>query len=335
MTVVVTGASGHLGGTLVRTLLAQGQPVRALVHQDRRAVAGLDVEVVVGDVTSPESLRRAFARAQVVYHAAGYISLLRHDWRRSDEVNVVGTRNVVQACLECDVQRLIHFSSIHALDLEACAQAIDETCPLVDGPPHPPYDRSKAAGEAVVQKAIAGGLDAVVLNPTAIVGPYDFRPSHVGAALLKLAEGRIPGLIAGGFDWVDVRDVALGALREAEHAPAGAKYLLGGHWVTVRDLAETVAGHSGVRAPWFTSPLLLARLFAPAATLYAQITRTMPIYTSVSLRALSREFRVSHERATQELGYAPRPFSDTICDTLSWFQDAGLLPASPRDWHDE
>ena len=325
MVVVVTGAAGHVGANLVRALLAEGRRVRVLLHRDRRALAGLDVEAVPGDVGDRQSLVRAFAGAELVYHTAAYISLLMHDWVRSAETNVVGTRNVVEACLQSGVRRLVHFSSIHALDLEMCSGSIDETCPLVDGPPHPPYDRSKAAAEMEVRQGIVRGLDAVILNPTGVIGPWDYRPSHFGAALLLLARGKIPGLINGGVDWVDVRDVAWGALRAAERAPAGAKYLLPGHWVSVRDLAETVAGASGVRAPRFTSPLFLAQAVAPLATLYALLTRTTPIYTSVSLRALGRRFEVSYAQATRDLGYQPRPFAETIADTLAWFREAGQL----------
>jgi dihydroflavonol-4-reductase len=325
MTVVVTGASGHVGANLVRALLAQGQQVRALVHHDRRGIAGLDVEAVQADIGDPPGLCRAFSGADVVYHTAGYISLLMNDWPRSQEINVVGTRNVVEACLASGVRRLVHFSSIHALDIEARAGPIDESCPLLDGPQHPPYDRSKAAGEIEVRQGMVRGLDAVILNPTAVIGPWDLRPSHFGAAVLLLARSRIPGLIAGGFDWVDVRDVAWGAMRAAELAPAGAKYLLSGQWLSVRDLADTVARFAGVRAPRFTSPLFLARLIAPLATLYALLTRTTPIYTSVTLRALGRRFEVSHELATRDLDYHPRPFADTIADTLAWFREAGQL----------
>ncbi len=325
MVVVVTGAAGHVGANLVRALLERGYAVRALVHRGRRALRGLDVETVPGDILDRQSLARAFAGADVVYHAAAHISLLMGDWARSQEINVLGTRNVVEACLECGVDRLVHFSSIHALDIELCAGVVDETCPLVDGPPHPPYDRSKAAAEIEVRQGAARGLQTVILNPTGIIGPLDYGPSHFGTALLLLARGRIPGLIAGGFDWVDVRDVAWAALQAAERAPAGAKYLLSGHWVSVRDVALVVSHVTGVRVPCFVSPLFLARLVAPLATLYSQITHTTPIYTSVSLRALRRRFEVSHARATADLGYRPRAFAETISDTLAWFRQERML----------
>jgi dihydroflavonol-4-reductase len=323
MTVVVTGAAGHIGGTLVRALLARGRSVRALVHRDRRALHGLDVELVEGDVCDAVSLQRALDGAEVVYHAAARISLLVNEWPLLEAVNVVGTRNVVEACRRCGVRRLVHFSSIHALRQEPLDLPVDESRPLVESDGHPPYDRSKAAGEREVRRAIAQGLDAVILNPTAIIGPYDYRPSHIGAGLLALGRGRLPALVAGGFDWVDVRDVVEGALRAEERAPKGARYLLSGHWVSMRHLASMVEAITGVRAPRFVSPLGLAYVGAPLLTAVARLAGQRPLCTRVSLRALRSNRKISHERASRDLDYHPRPFQETLVDTLRWFEETG------------
>lgn len=318
---VVTGAAGHIGGVLVRALLDRGVTVRALVYRDRRALEGLDVEWFQGDVCDPASLRRAFAGAEVVYHAAAHLSLLLTDWPRLKAVNVLGTRNVVEACLRCGVRRLVHFSSIHALEQKPLHVPVDESRPLVGSWTAPPYDRSKAAGEREVQKGIAQGLDAVILNPTGVIGPYDYKPSYLGAVLLALSRGSLPGLVAGGFDWVDVRDVVAGAIRAAERAPSGAKYLLSGHWASVRDLAALVEAISGVRAPRLVWPTALAYIGAPFSTLFAHLTGRRPLYTIVSLRALQSNRAISHARATRDLDYHPRPLQETIADTLRWFAE--------------
>jgi dihydroflavonol-4-reductase len=266
--VVVTGASGHVGGNLVRALLSRGRSVRAMIHRDRRAIQGLDVEQVQGDIREPGSLRRAFQGAEVVYHAAAYISLL-DDWPRLEAVNVLGTRNVVQACIACDVKRLVHFSSIHALEQKPFDLPVNEDSPFVGSRRDPPYDRSKAAGEKEVLNGIEQGLDAVIINPTGIIGPDDFKPSHSGQVLLAMAMGKLPALVGGGFDWVDIRDVVDGSLRAEEVASSGSRYLLSGHWVSVRDMADQVQKITGVRSPWFVSPMWLARVAAPFATAYA------------------------------------------------------------------
>lgn len=333
MTVAVTGGSGHVGAALVRALLSQGEHVRALVHVDQRGLEGLDVEMVPGGLDDPASLARAFASADTVYHAAGYISLLRTEWSRVEQINVVGTRRVVQACQESGVRRLVHFSSIHALVQEPLDVPVDESRPLVNGHHRPPYDRSKAMGEREVRHAVEQGLDAVILYPTAITGPYDFRPSHLGEVLLALARGRLPALVESGFDWVDVRDVAGGAIRAAKCAPRGARYLLSGHWASVRELAEIIHDITGSPVPWFTCPLLLARIGAPCATAITTMVGKRPFFTSVSLEALRSNRDVSHARATRELGYQSRPLRETLEDTLSWFAQQGMLrqPALVRE----
>ena len=325
MTVVVTGAAGHVGGTLVRALLAQGRSVRALVHRDRRAIEGLDVALAVGDVRDLASLCRAFAGAEGVYHAAGRITLSMRDWRQAEAVNVGGTRNVVDACLSSGVRRLVHFSSIHALEQEPLDVPVDESRLPVDAARCPPYDRSKAAGEEEVRRGIERGLDAVILNPTAIVGPYDFRPSHVGRMLLALTRGTLPALVDGGFDWVDVRDVVAGAIEAETHGRTGARYLLSGHWASLSDLAAYVAEIAGTRPSRLTVPIWLAHLGVPFCAAFAQFAGGEPLYTHVSLRAVRSNRRISHARATRELDYHSRPLRDTVADTLQWFARTGAL----------
>jgi dihydroflavonol-4-reductase len=325
MTVIVTGAGGHLGANLVRALLAQGRPVRALIHHDRRGIEGLEVETVRGDVCDRASLERAFDGAEVVYHAAARISISLREDLQVEAVNVAGTRNVVEACLRAGVRRLIHLSSIHALQQEPLDQPLDEERPLVDPRHAAPYDRSKAAAEREVRAGVARGLDAVILNPTAMIGPHDHAPSHIGQALLSMCRGTMPALIAGGFDWVDARDVVQGALRAEERAAAGARYLLSGHWASVCRLAEIVAGLSGVRAPWFVCPVWLGQAAAPFAAAWARLDGGRPLFTPFSVRTLHSNRRISHARAARDLGYAPRPLEDTIADTLRWFVESGML----------
>ncbi len=325
MTTVVTGASGHVGANLVRALLARQRPVRALVHVHQQAISGLGADLAGGDICDPASLSTAFRGAEVVYHLAADISILADRRSRLEATNITGTRNVVEACLRCGVRRLVHFSSIHAMNQEPLSVPVDESRPLARSRRCPPYDRSKAAGEEEVRRGIEQGLDAVIISPTAIIGPHDYQPSHLGEALLALARGRLPALVAGGFDWVDVRDVVAGAIQAEQEAPAGAKYLLSGHWMSLPDLANLVAEITGVPAPRFICPAWLARTGAPFTTAASRLSGKRPLYTSVSIRALCSNRNISHERATRNLGYQPRPLRETLADTIRWFQEAGQL----------
>ncbi len=328
---LVSGASGLVGATLIRTLLEQGRNVRALVHEDRRALAGLEVETIQADVRDPEALGRSMAGVEVVYHLAGSISLSMDSAAEMNAVNELGTRNVVNACLRCGVRRLVHFSSVEALRQEPLDQPLDENRPLIDkdhsdGVAHlSPYNLSKAQGERAVLEGIASGLNAVIIRPTAMLGPYDFKPSYLGQALIQLAYGKIPALVSGGFDWVDVRDVVAGAVNAELTAPAGASYLLSGHWHTIREVAELVAGFTQQAAPLFTVPMWLADAFAPFMLKLARVNGTQPIYTRVTLNALRSNRQVSSSRAVRELGYTTRPMNETVRDTLSWFKEQGTL----------
>jgi nucleoside-diphosphate-sugar epimerase len=282
-------------------------------------------------------MARAMVGVEVVYHLAGSISLAMDSGPEVEAINVMGTRSVVAACLHRGVQRLVHFSSIHALRQDPFDQPVDETRPLVDADCSkaaliriPPYDRSKAQGEREVQVGIARGLDVVILRPTAMLGPYDFKPSYLGQALILLARRKIPALVRGGFDWTDVRDVVAGALHAEQVAPSGSSYLLGGHWHTVRQMAELAASFSNQTAPLFTVPLGLADAFAPLMLMLARFNRSHPIYTRVTLRALRSNRLVDHARAEHELGYTARPLAETVRDTLTWFKENGYLVEKRR-----
>jgi dihydroflavonol-4-reductase len=329
MKIAVTGATGHVGANLVRTLVAAGHQVRALVHgSNRRGLDGVAAEVVEGDVLDAASLRRAFDGCERVFHLAARISILPGDEEKVRAVNVDGTQNVVESCLATKVRRLVHFSSIHALSPLPRDVAIDETRALTSSPHMPPYDRSKAAAEEKVRAGIARGLDAVVVNPTAILGPFDYGPSRMGQVLLDLYHQRLPALVDGGFDWVDVRDVVAGALAAADGAPSGERYLLSGERRTVAELAGLVGEITGVRPPRLVSPMWLARVGAPFATAAARIVGKEPLYTRHSLHALRNHQLVSHAKATRDLGYRPRPLVETLSAAYDWFRQSGALDAA-------
>ncbi|MFC2055138.1 NAD-dependent epimerase/dehydratase family protein [Chloroflexota bacterium] len=328
MTVVVTGASGHVGGNLVRALLEQGRNVRVLLHKDRRAIEGLDVEYVQGDVRDQESLESAFQNTDVVYHMAVYITLQMDEWPICKAINVEGTRNVVNACLKTGVGRLIHGSSINALSQEPQGSIVDESRPLVESEQYPPYDRSKAAAEKEVQSGIKNGLNAVILNITGVIGPYDFRPSNTGKLILDYIHRKVPAIVKGGTDWVDVRDVVIGAIKAEKCAPAGAKYLLSGHWIPLYDFGLMVEDVTGIPAPRIVVPLWLARMGVPFITLYNRLTGNIPRFTTISLNALESHRNISHAKATRELDYHPRPLVETIIDTVCWFEKTGYINRS-------
>lgn len=321
----ITGATGHVGVTLSRLLLSRGHRVRAIVRKDSEGLKGLDIERVGGDLQNPESLSRAFHGADVVFHAAARISITRTDMAQVAETNIGGTRNVIAACRASGVRRLVHFSSIEALRPQPPDSPVDEERPFVDAHPASPYAISKAQAEGEVRRAIAAGMDAVILNPTAIVGPWDYKPSLLGSAIMSIADGRLPMLVDGGFDWVDVRDVAEAALAAAERAPAGSRYLVGGRWASMAELAQLVCTVTGARLPRLTCPFWIAQAWAPVSSALSRVVGKTPLFTGYSLGVLRAYRTVSHDRAARELGYRPRDLEETIKDACAWFEVNGYL----------
>jgi dihydroflavonol-4-reductase len=169
-------------------------------------------------------------------------------------------------------------------------------------------------------------LDAVILNPTGVIGPLDYKPSMFGQALLLIARGIFPVLMEGGFNWVDARDVAECAIKAAELASSGSQYLVGGEWRSVRDIAETTAKVNRGQPPKWYAPIWLASVGVPLSVGYSRITGKRNIFTKLTIDALKSNPQVSDRRARAELGYSPRPFEETISDTVTWFSQNGMLP---------
>ncbi len=317
MTVVVTGASGHVGAALVRALLDEGESVRALVRSDTRALEGLDVEVHKLDVADRDGVRDALRGARVVYHAAARITLEAVSDPEAERVNIEGTRAVIAACRAASVERLVHFSTVHAIDPQG-HELLGEGGGL-------PYERSKASAEREVLSAAQSDLDAVIVSPCAVVGPYDHKPSYIGRVLLMLAKGWVRATVRGGQSWVDVRDVAKGAINASKKGKRGSRYVLAGRWLPMHDFATVASRVVGVSPPRVTIPPRVASAFAPLAERASRLIGQEPLFTKASLEALEPTARQIDPRAKDELGHDTRPLEETLRDTFEWFAQRGLL----------
>jgi dihydroflavonol-4-reductase len=327
VTVVVTGASGHVGSNLIRELVSRGRTVRAVVHEHDAGLAGLDVERVRADVRDPDSLRRAFEGAEVLFHLAAVISIDGDRGGLVPAVNVEGVAHACKAALDAGIRRMVHFSSIHAFVQEPLDEPLDETRGQVaERSDYPIYDRSKAGGERHVRAAIARGLDAVIVNPTAVIGPNDFEPSRIGRTFLDFFHRKLPALIPGGFDFVDVRDVVSSALAAEEKGRTGENYLLGGHPHTVSELVGLFEQVTGVRPPRLLAPMWAVRIGVPFVMAWGRLTGQEPLYTWDALHALGGNRNISHEKAARELGHDPRPTLETVEAIHKSFLDQGALP---------
>lgn len=322
---LVTGATGHIGNVLVRQLLARGERVRALVRPGKTPLAlqDLEVEIVPGDILDPDSLVRALDGVDVVYHLAARISLAPGPDPETERVNLEGTRNLLAAARRTGIRRFVYASTIYALRLPDEGQ-VDESLPFDPEHARGVYDRSKAAASLEVQQAAADGLEAVLVCPTAVAGPYDFQRSEAGRGILYHLSPGLKFTVDGAYDFVDVRDVAQGLIAAVERGLRGETYILGGDRLTVREVAETIweaAGgwHVGVHLPDWVADL--AAYVLPFFT-------DDPLVTPYSLAAIRSNSHISHAKAARDLGFRPRPARQAITDAVRWWQEqcGELLP---------
>lgn len=327
--ITVTGATGHIGNVLVRQLLARGHIVRALVMpaEDLRPLEGLDVELAYGDVTHRPALKTAFAGAELVFHLAGVITIMPSMRSLLEEVNVKGTRNVIDACRAAGVRRLVYTSSVHAIAEPPHGQIIDESQPFHPDRVLGDYARSKArATLLLLNEARKGGLDAIVCCPTGVIGPWDYKVSNIGQLMLDFASGHLKSYVRGAYDFVDVRDVAVGLILAAERGQSGRHYILSGTQVQVPQLMRELERNIGYPAPTYEIPARIARTAGVLASVYYRLMRRRPVFTAYSIDVLKSNSQVSSARAREELGFIARPWQDSIRDQVGWFRSQGLLP---------
>jgi dihydroflavonol-4-reductase len=320
---VVTGGNGFVGASLVRALLDRGDRVRVVDKRTTESLVGLDVEQMQIDVRDADSLEKAFAGADTVFHLAAVISIVGDPRGEVQSINVDGPRNAGRAALTCGVKRFVHCSSVHAFDLEYCGPELTETAVRATGLHAPAYDRSKNAGESQVRAAILQGLDAVIVNPSGIIGPNDYEPSRLGELLVQMRDRTLPVNIRGAFDFVDVRDVVAGMLAAERSGRTGENYLLSGHRLSMHEVAELAEKITGAEGPRISIPISIITGLAP---LFLRLTPEgeTPLITPDSVHALRYSPSICHQKASKELGYSARPLFETIRDTYAWFEE--LMP---------
>ncbi len=325
---IITGSTGLLGNALIRELLNMGRDVRALVRKssDTACFDDCEVEKVYGDVLDFESLKKAFHGAEYVYHLASEVSIMPGRHKRLREINIVGTGNVIKACLECKVKRLIYTGSIGAYRESGAGTIIDETLPFDPYNRMGEYNRTKAQASLDVLRAVSQqGLDAVIVCPTGIMGPYDFKVSNIGSMFIDYCAGKQKIIMDGAFDFVDARDAAMGHILAAQKGVKGQTYILSGQRVTTGELMQMLKELTGVPLPRYKLPVWVAYPVAMLTPIYYKVTGHKPVFTIYTLRTLRSNSFISHNKATEQLGYDPRPVRQTIEDSIDWLKKCNLF----------
>lgn len=325
--VVITGASGLLGGNLAAELIAAGHQVSAI----RRAgtqVTHLDdlaIEWHSAELSAVDAMTRAFAGAACVFHCAAAVSVKREVTPEMTAANVTGTANVIAAAIAAGVPRLVHTSSVVAVGLSTDGAPCDETATwnfdregLVDA-----YAITKRRAEDVVTAA-RDRIDAVIVNPTYMFGPRDARPSS-GRLIVDVVRGRVPGWTPGYNNFVDVRAVARGMIAAWQRGRRGERYILAGHDMTYGEIMKRIAAVAGTRPPRLRVPWPAAWLFGKYGDLVERFGGD-PVVNSTQIRyAFTSKFRFRSTKATRELAYDPGPLEPALADAIAWFRARGML----------
>ena len=321
---LVTGATGLVGNNVVRQLVSRGIGVRALVRPTspvgESSLAGLAVDRVAGGLADSTELERAVDGVSCVVHAAAFVHC---GWRNADvmrEVNVEGTRRIAEAARRAGA-RLVHVSSVDAIGLRPDGEPADEETPP-GVMPECPYVVTKREAEQAVLEEVDRGLEAVIVNPVYMLGPWDWKPSS-GRMLLEVGAGK--GLFAppGGNDFVDVRDVATGVLAALEKGRVGRRYILGGHGLSYLDAWRVMARVTGRMQPLGLAPRPFVRLAGWLGDLKAAVSGREGDVNSAATTMSMLDHNFSCQRAREELGYSFRPLEDTVQDAWDWFVARG------------
>jgi dihydroflavonol-4-reductase len=319
---LITGGTGHIGNVLVRELIKRGEKVRVLVlpGEDLSPFDGLSVEVFRGNVIDKESIKPAFQDVDYVFHLAGIISIMPGKDQLVHDVNVNGTKNVISCSKEADFKKLVHTSSIHAFKRIEHGTVIDENTPIDPGSTIAAYDQSKAEATLAVLNEAKNGFPAVVVCPTGVIGPYDYKGSELGVLIQGWMKNKVNLLIEGEYDFVDVRDVVKGMILARDKGIPGQIYILSGELIKVGDVWKIVKELLSFKSWSFNIPLKLANFTAKIAQFYYQISHTKPRFTTYSIATLHSNANISNKKAREVLGYSTRSLKESLHDTVSWWR---------------
>ena len=327
MKCIVTGATGHIGCALIRELCRKGYDVTAFILPGDRADAIREepVKIITGDVCNPYDTVRAFSGFDVVFHLAGMIAIDSSKRKRMRKINVDGTRNVIRACKIAKVKRLVYVSSVHAIREPAKGSCVFETDRFDPKNVKGDYAKTKAEATRLVLEAAKEGLDAVVVHPSGVIGPYEYSLSNIGQLMVDTINGGLKAYIDGAYNFVDVRDVARGIRLAAEKGGRGECYILSGEVVTVKKMLDIITKAAGKKPVRTKLPYWLAMATAPLSELYYKAVKRKPLYTAYSIYTLRTNCHFNCSKAMKELGYRFRPAAESLADAVEWLFTNGVF----------
>lgn len=320
--ILVTGASGFVGGHVARALVAAGAAVRVLLRNTSftESLHGLNVERCYGDLRDPASLRFAVARCETVFHVAADYRLWVPNPQAMHAVNVDGTANLLDAAAEAGVKRIVYTSTVGCMGWPKGGEPADESTPVSVKDMNGHYKRSKFLAEQAALERARRGAPIVIVNPTAPVGEGDWKPTPTGKIILDFVQGRMPAYLDTGLNLVDVRAVAAGHLAAAEHGRIGERYLLGDRNMKFREILEVLGRFCGRRPPRLRIPWTVAYLAALAEDVVARVTGREPRAPLEGVKLARRKMFIASYKAPRELGYKPGNVEEALERAVRYFE---------------
>ena len=322
---IVTGASGFLGNNIIRMLgHDDNAEVRAFVlnGESISSLNNLKCSIYYGDVTKADTLNSVFegsGDAEIfVIHCAAVVYIKSKYNSRVYDVNVNGTKNIVDKVLKYNA-KLIYVSSVHAIPEKSDGNLISEVSIFNPDNVVGLYAKTKAEAARYVMDSVKDkGLNACIVHPSGILGPYDFSNSHLTALVREIVRGKLPMCVKGGYDFVDVRDVAKGIIMACDKGKKGECYIMSGEFVSIKKLADLVCDVVGKKRIKVVLPIMIAKIVAPFYEMYYNVKGKTPLFTKYSLYTLSSNSNFSNEKAKRDLGFVTRDITDTVKDMVMW-----------------
>ena len=326
MKALVTGATGFVGSHVARFLAGQGAELRLLVRPTSLTanLEGIAAERVTGDLREPESLRKAIAGCEAVFHVAADYRLWTREPHEMYRSNVEGTRNVIRLAREAGVRRVIYTSSVATMGFSSNGHLADENSPVGLGDMIGHYKRSKFQAEQIALEAGRGGADVVVVNPTTPVGEQDIKPTPTGRIIVDFLKRKFPAYVDTGLNLVDVGEVARGHVAALEKGRRGERYILGGENLTLKQILDKLAAITGLASPRVKLPYAVALATGVVDTaVTGLLLRREPRVTVDAVRMGRKKMFVSSAKAERELGWKLVPVEDALRRAVDWFRSHG------------
>ncbi len=324
---LVTGATGFIGGTIVRELLKRGEEVRVLIRKnsDTRNIAGLNVELAYGDIRDGDSVKAALKGCDIFYQTAAHFAHWVPDKQLQYDINVNGTRIALTAALEVGVEKVVYTSSNVSIGAHGVEPLATEEAEynLQDTGDH--YSKTKYLGELEAKKLADKGLHVVIVNPTMVVGVRDIKPTPSGKMIIDIANEAMPGYIDGGTNVIDVEDVAIGHILAAQKGRPGQRYLFGNQNITVSDYFKLIADVAGVKAPRRKIPYPLAIAIGRLSGMVSFVTKKPPVVVTSEVKIGQKCEFYNSSKAIKELGLPQTPIRRSVEKALNWFRENGYL----------